>query len=164
MKRFLFYWLPVLLAAGGIFYSSATPYEKQDMRPTLSYYLDHKMIANFFSSTVFQYSGEEVSVQALGPAGFVEFLIRKLAHFSVYLLLAFLLFRVLRFYFNRGKTFILSFVLTVAYAASDEIHQHFTAGRSPHVEDVMIDATGGLVGIMIAVLIYWRHFRRRKVY
>ncbi|MDN4071932.1 VanZ family protein [Fictibacillus terranigra] len=160
MKRFIFYWLPVLLVAGGIFYSSATPYQKQDMRPTLSHYLDHTMIADFFSSAGFEYAGEEVSVQALGPAGFVEFLIRKLAHFSVYFLLAFLLYRALRFTFNRGKTFILSFILTVAYAASDEIHQHFTSGRSPHVEDVMIDATGGLAGLIIAVLIYWRHFRR----
>ncbi|RXZ01783.1 VanZ family protein [Fictibacillus sp. S7] len=159
MKRFIWYWLPVLLVAGGIFYSSATPYKQQDMRPTLSQFLNHEKIASIFSSVSFQYAGSEVSVEALGAAGFVEFFIRKCAHFSVYFLLGFLIFRVLRFYFSKGKTALFSFVLTVAYAASDEIHQHFTSGRSPHVEDVMIDAGGGTVGILIAFLLYRRYFR-----
>ncbi|MDN4526052.1 VanZ family protein [Fictibacillus fluitans] len=160
MKQFTWYWLPVLLVAGGIFYSSATPYKQQDMRPTLSRFLNHEKLAGFFSSVSFQYAGSEVSVDALGAAGFVEFFIRKAAHFSVYFLLAFLLFRALRFYFSKGKTVLFSFVFTVAYAASDEIHQHFTSGRSPHVEDVMIDACGGAAGILIALLLYRRYFRR----
>lgn len=162
MKRFIFYWLPVLLVAGGIYYSSSTPYEKQDMRPTLSHYLDQKWVDHLFSPIAFNYAGEEISISALGTAGFVEFLLRKLAHFSVYFVLGFLLYRVLRFYLKRGKTFLFSFILTVAYAISDEFHQHFTAGRSPHIEDVMIDSVGAFLGITVATLLYWRFFRKKR--
>ncbi|MDM7998197.1 MAG: VanZ family protein [Acidobacteriota bacterium] len=52
--------------------------------------------------------------------------------------------------------FIWAFVLTVLYAMSDEVHQTFTAGRTPAILDVGIDAIGGCMGIAAA-----RWLRRR---
>lgn len=41
-----------------------------------------------------------------------------------------------------------AFVLGVAYAASDELHQHFVPGRTGEPLDVAIDAVSVLVGIV----------------
>ncbi|EIT86247.1 hypothetical protein A374_06596 [Fictibacillus macauensis ZFHKF-1] len=164
MKRFLYNWLPVLLVAGGIFYSSATPYKEQDLRPRLSTFLPEDIITALFSWVHFTYAGSEVSIERLGAPGFIEFFIRKLSHFSVYFLLAILLYRALAPHCKRlGWRFFFAWVVTIAYAASDELHQHFTPGRSMHAEDVMLDSFGGLVGLLLALAFTsWRRKRRRR--
>jgi VanZ family protein len=37
----------------------------------------------------------------------------------------------------------------VAYAASDEFHQHFVAGRNGNLIDLAIDAIGALLGVVV---------------
>lgn len=163
MKKLLLYWLPVLLWMGIIFYASSQPYEKQDLRPTLSTHLDLEIVVNLFSTITFYYAGDEISIEALGAAHFVEFFIRKAAHFFTYLVLGFLIHRALSYHFlNNRLTFIISWFLTICYAISDEIHQSFTPNRSPHIEDVLIDAVGGIIGITLAWLIY-KKIRTKRI-
>jgi VanZ family protein len=163
LKKFFIYWLPVLIWAGIIFYASSQPYEKQDLRPTISDYLDLDSINTLFSFVVIQYGGEEISIMELGAPHFVEFFIRKAAHFFVYFGLGLLIYRALSFHFlNNRLTFIGSWVLTILYAISDEIHQGFTPNRSPHWEDVIIDVAGGLFGILLALIIY-KKIRTKKI-
>lgn len=53
-----------------------------------------------------------------------------------------------------------TFLLTLALAAADEIHQTFVPGRSGSLRDVLLDSTGILAGILILKLldgIYTRH-------
>jgi VanZ family protein len=40
-------------------------------------------------------------------------------------------------------------LLGVAYAASDEIHQHFVAGRHGSPVDIAIDTVGLVIGIVL---------------
>lgn len=72
------------------------------------------------------------------------------AHFSEYALLAGLLATALR---HSGVTprraARLAFLLSVAYACSDELHQAFVPGRHPDVRDVLVDALGALVGLYL---------------
>ncbi|MBY6037120.1 VanZ family protein [Fictibacillus nanhaiensis] len=162
MKKFLVYWLPVLIWASIIFYASSQPYEKQDLRPTISNHIDLEIVETLFSSINIRYAGEEISVNKLGAAHFIEFFVRKAAHFLVYFGLGILIFRALNAHvLNKRLTFITSWVLTLVYAISDEIHQGFTPNRSPHVEDVIIDSVGGLIGISIIVLFYKNIHRKR---
>jgi VanZ family protein len=161
MKKFLIYWLPVLIWMSMIFYASSQPYEKQDLRPTISNYINLEIIETLFSSIVIEYAGEEVSISKLGTAHFIEFFIRKAAHFFVYLGLGFLIYRALSVYLlNNRLTFMTSWLLTILYAISDEIHQGFTPNRSPHFEDVMIDSVGGLIGISLAWFIYRKYLTK----
>lgn len=163
LNKFFIYWLPVLLWAGIIFYASSQPYEKQDLRPAISSHLDLEIVETLFSSIVIQYAGDEISIKELGAAHFIEFFIRKAAHFFVYLGLGFLIYRALRMQFlNKRLTFMMSWVLTILYAISDEIHQGFTPNRSPHFEDVLIDSLGGLIGILLAWIIY-RKIRTKRI-
>ena len=78
-------------------------------------------------------------------------LIRKSAHFIAYAVLGFLytnLFDSLMSDYR--KVMIISFVLGVCYATSDELHQAFVPGRSPMFTDILIDACGLAIGIVCA--------------
>ena len=43
-------------------------------------------------------------------------------------------------------------LVSILYACSDELHQHFSAGRSPQITDVLLDSAGALCGILLLVL------------
>lgn len=157
--KFIRYWLPVLLIAGGIFYSSSTPYGDQDIRPQLNQLNGMYSFVEQFDFVHFTYAGKEISIHHLGSAGFVEFFIRKLAHFSVFCLLAFFTTRLVSVY--RQKFFISGLVLTILYAASDEFHQSFTADRTPLIQDVIIDSCGALVGACLFFILYNKFYKKK---
>ena len=48
---------------------------------------------------------------------------------------------------------LVSFIIGVVYASSDEIHQLFVPGREGAVRDVLIDSTGVITGICIVIII-----------
>ena len=91
----------------------------------------------------------------------VGFLIRKTAHFLEYALLGFSL--MLHIAQIEKKIvvrlpWLWAWVIGTLYAAGDEFHQSFVAGRGPSVRDVMIDSSGVIAGVL---LIMWI-LRRRK--
>ena len=70
---------------------------------------------------------------------FVETVVRKSAHFSIYGLLGFLtMFSASRFLHRRPWQMGAAFAVSVLYAAGDEFHQLFVAGRSCEFRDVCI--------------------------
>ena len=82
-----------------------------------------------------------------GLGGWDEVL-RKLAHATEYAVLGGLLVRAL------GRP-LPAFALGLAYAVSDELHQHFVPGRTGDPKDVAIDALGVVAGIAL-----YRRLRR----
>ncbi len=69
--------------------------------------------------------------------------IRKLAHFTEYLILSLLLYRALRAGPRwEPRTAVLALALAGLYAASDELHQWFVPGRTAAVRDCLIDVAG----------------------
>ena len=88
-------------------------------------------------------------------------LIRKNAHFFAYLILGVLVTNAL-YYSTKmqvKKQIILSFIICVLYAISDEVHQLFVPGRSGEVKDVLIDSAGAGVGIFIYFLLKTAAFK-----
>jgi len=82
------------------------------------------------------------SIPDLGTGlGGWDLVLRKLAHVTEYAVLGFLLLRALR----REPV---AFALGLAYAVTDEIHQHFVSGRHASPVDVAIDAVGVLMGLL----------------
>src|ERR671929_2445353 len=70
-----------------------------------------------------------------------DYVLRKCAHVTEYAVLGALLLRAL------GRE-LPAFLAAVAYAATDELHQHFVRGRHASPIDVAIDAAGVLIGIL----------------
>ena len=82
----------------------------------------------------------------------VDYLTKKTAHVVVYAVLAASLYLPLRGTRWASVAAPLAFVLTVAFAASDEFHQAFT-GRTSLATDVLIDAMGAVAGLVLAYAI-----------
>ena len=75
-------------------------------------------------------------------------LVRKTAHFGIYLILGILVINLLIEYdINIKYLILISLVICLLYSISDEVHQLFIGGRSGEVRDVLIDSTGSLAGI-----------------
>jgi VanZ family protein len=97
------------------------------------------------------------SVPDLGTGlGTWDTVLRKIAHTAEYALLGALVFRATR----RPTAALLiasalAFLITSAYAGTDEIHQTFVAGRHGSPVDWLIDTAGAAIGIAIAARI-WR--------
>ena len=78
------------------------------------------------------------------------FIVRKMAHFTEYLILGILVLQLLSDYTKINKrVLIISFLICYFYDISDEIHQIFIPGRTAKVLDTFIDGTGSLVGIIL---------------
>ena len=118
LRKFLFYWLPVLLYCLFIFIQSSFPAS------------EHMPDFDFSD---------------------------KLLHMGAYAVLGLLLYRAFNTMDKRTSTVrlvILSILLTALYGASDEIHQYFVPSRSAEFLDFAADAIGGILGAMVAVVIF----------
>ena len=83
------------------------------------------------------------------------FIVRKGAHFSIYLILGLLIMSYFKeIYLVSNKGLFIAVIICFLYACSDEIHQLFVPGRSGEIRDVLIDTTGGLVGSYIYYFIF----------
>jgi VanZ family protein len=81
--------------------------------------------------------------------GVWDTVLRKGAHLTEYAILGALLYRAL------GRE-ALALAIGIAYAATDELHQHFVRGRHASPIDVGIDAVGVALGMLV-----WLRVRQR---
>lgn len=106
-------------------------------------------IANFIVKTI-----QKVTHNAEFDIKDLDHIVRKNAHFCVYLVLGVLVANALRRSRASGlRTFIFTIGICVLYAVSDEIHQIFVHGRGPGVIDVFIDSAGATIGLGIYMLV-----------
>lgn len=85
----------------------------------------------------------------------IDYPIRKLAHFTEYMILGFFLAGALVIGMEvlDKKRLFLSWLLVAAYSITDELHQLFVAGRSGRILDVFIDSSGGLLAVFLFAII-----------
>lgn len=92
--------------------------------------------------------------------------VRKLAHFTIYLILGSCYFLSFKTLDKRAAT--MSLGLVFLYACTDEFHQGFIPGRGPSFKDVLIDTFGGFLGIISLLLLRFlvpvRDFKLKKIY
>ena len=136
-QKILRAWLPVLLWMLLIFFFSSNSDPYQLLPPAWR---------QFAASPVLE--GSSIS----------DFL-NPLMHFASFAILAFLLSRAL---FNHNlplhKVMLLSLLLTMLYALSDEIHQLFVLGRTFQIFDLFIDLLGAISGYYF----HARHITHQK--
>ena len=93
----------------------------------------------YFFSSLLQQQTSQVLI--------VDFVIKKIAHLSEYAILYTLVYRATR------KKLLLSLILTIIYAATDELHQSFVPGRTAKLYDVI---GFDLAGASIAAFLLWK--------
>lgn len=111
------------------------------------------MQSGFFAGLLFWMNPEDAS-----------FLVRKTAHFTIYLVLGLCMNGTLREWgiHSRSRRAFLSVLLCFLYACSDEWHQTFVSGRAGQIRDVLLDTAGSLTGTVAGILIQRPGHRRRK--
>lgn len=98
-----------------------------------------RRIITFFTPDI-EITKLELIVESLQP------FIRKLAHFTLYTIGGFFIYNL---NIKKSNNIVISLILGVLYAISDEIHQLFVPGRSGSIMDVGIDSMGILTGILV---------------
>ena len=82
----------------------------------------------------------------------VHFIVRKIAHFTEYAILAYLAARAFRTSPRpalANRWVLAAFALVIVYALLDEYHQTFVPSRTASIYDSFIDMTGGLVTLLV---------------
>ena len=146
-------WIPVIIVAVGIFGFSSQEGESSGStsRRVANVLID---VADSIHLVDVRWNGREQLVEKL------QVPIRKAAHITEYALLAALIYTALAVDGLKWKfTGYAAFGISVLFACSDEFHQLFVPGRSGLAADVLIDASG----ILIAVLICAALDRRKKI-
>nr|WP_241856739.1 VanZ family protein [Vagococcus xieshaowenii] len=137
-----------------LFFSSSQTYEQQSQVGLLSKLLKNEPFKESLTKVKFVYAGSDISIAAKGYASFIEFFIRKGAHFVTYFALGISWLLILN---KQLKSVLLASVVSwlsaTGYAGLDEFHQMVTGGRTPLVEDIMLDSVGALTGVVICLLI-----------
>ena len=133
---FIRYWLPVLLWMALIF--------------TLSTSVGSTRHTSRILGPILRWFNPDISDAAIQG---VQTVVRKAGHMTEYALLALLLWRALH---RAGPGEVrpwnwrqagLAVVMAVLFAASDEWHQSWVAEREGRASDVLIDASGALLGL-----------------
>ena len=152
-----------VLIMGVLFYSSSMPYAQQSAIPFLTTHLAHEPFRDWLLPISFHYAGVEISIAQLGYAAFVEFLLRKAAHFLSFFALGWCWAVGLRPQLRQRWVAIgLSVLLVIGYAVFDEFHQSLTIQRSALFQDVVLDSVGGLLAICLYHTVFYRKQRRLR--
>lgn len=140
------HWIPVILLMGIIFYLSHQPASQSN---SMSTSITERLV---------------VAIEKISPSKEINtenfnHIIRKSAHFFVYLLLGLLVLNALIKSGVRGyRSMLLALLICIIYAASDEIHQLFIPGRGGQLRDVILDSSGSTVGIIsFAAFKNWKY-------
>lgn len=133
MKKFK-YWIPVIIIMLIIFYyskdgSTASDYKSNGIADLIIKVFNLKNIDPFY----------------------LNVLIRKLAHFSIYFILGFFVINALykTTNLNYFNIFVLALIICFLYSCSDEIHQLLVPGRSGEIRDVILDTSGSSIMILM---------------
>lgn len=92
-----------------------------------------------------EYQKQSVKVKLTTP-------VRKMAHFTIYMILGVLLMCFANTYDTHIlKKVLVSLAVGTFYACTDEFHQMFVSGRSSEITDVGIDTLGVVLGILLVI-------------
>ena len=110
-------------------------------------------VTKFIVSIIWQ-DNPEVNTDTL--INTIHPIIRKVAHFSIYLLLGTLVMCCAQTFKGcKEYKFDASVMLCFFYACTDEFHQLFVPGRSGEFTDVCLDTVGATFGILLVMIIVW---------
>ncbi len=148
MKLKYLSWLPAVTIMGIIFwFSSKTADLSQESSLSISIVL-YNLYDQMKSSPI---PGPE----KLDLLGIIDHIVRKSAHFTEYACLC----AAITFHFTVWKKNIsyrtwIPVLIAGLYAATDEFHQTFVAGRSGQLSDVLLDTAGAATGALIFGILY----------
>lgn len=138
-KLIIFKFIPALFMLVMIFsFSAATSEESSKTSESIA-----EKIVHFIKLDI-----DDAALSAIND------MVRKAAHFTEYLVLSAACFYALSSWKIRPLWLYGGLALfCILYAVSDEIHQYFVPGRSCQLQDIIIDSSGAVTGLLFCWLI-----------
>ncbi|PID01435.1 MULTISPECIES: VanZ family protein [unclassified Sporosarcina] len=149
MKKLLALLLLISMLVG-LSISSSQTYEQQSLVSTLQELLPGEPGKAILSTWEFNYWNRTISIEERGYYHFVEFLIRKAAHFFTFGFLALVIYWLLP---KRTGRLLLAALFTFLLACADELHQYFTGGRTATMQDVYLDTAGAVTFLLLVAIV-----------
>jgi len=149
--RLIVWMLPLLMWTGLIFHLSSQTYQQQTIIPWLMKRVDPLTLSMKLPDVEFQY-GDKLVHSKTKPYEFVEFIFRKAAHVFVYTILSIvsvMAFRPLPI--RAWWKVLLAIGLCLSLSIVDELIQSTTSSRTPQQEDILVDLSGVLVGLLLSI-------------
>lgn len=106
-----------------------------------------KKILSLFTSDMSNEVAHKIAVS-------IDFFVRKMAHFTIFSVLGFLVRNLMTYIFATQKITI-SIIICALYSISDEVHQIFVPGRACRVYDIAIDTIGAATGVFAFCLVLY---------
>lgn len=156
--RKVFAFLIAISIIGSLFISSSQTYEQQSLIPTLENLLPTKPFEATLAKLTIPYWESTISVEERGYYRFIEFILRKGAHFGLFGLLAAGIYLSLP---SRIPRFLLALFITLIIACADETHQYITGGRTATIRDVLLDMSGALCFLLVLQVGSWLLSKKR---
>ncbi len=104
-----------------------------------------------FLTPFLRWLNPDISIEAIAHA---HFFVRKAAHVTEYAVLAALLFRGWLSCLSEARRAAVAALFTASlFAVGDEFHQTFVSSRTGAIGDVLIDASGALLSVLLCWLI-----------
>lgn len=154
--------LPLLICAALVFFFSSQSYDKQSLTPFLTQHVNKTELSRLLPDVTINYGEKHIRAKQ-SPFAFVEFVIRKGAHLTIYALLAACGHLALRPYrLSAGSVLLIVMASVLTVAAVDEWNQTFRAYRTGMYQDVILDAAGGMIGITVCSIGFAMKDRRGK--
>ncbi|MDR2464721.1 MAG: VanZ family protein [Streptococcaceae bacterium] len=153
-----------LLVMMVLFYSSSQTAKEQSLHGTLMNLLPNQPFREIVNAVDFHYAEQHVSYATSGYYGILEFFLRKFAHFTTFFFLGLFLLQGLMIMYKRNAWLLalMAWLAPTGYAGMDEFHQSITGGRTPLVQDVMLDSAGAMTGVLLILLIKGILLKKRK--
>ncbi len=143
MKRKIIYSILIVLWMGLIFSLSNQP--ASDSTELSDGFISNTIgnVYKVFNKNISSDELNDIKVKYTHP-------VRKMAHFTIYMILGILVTLLVREYnVSFYKCLFISLLVCLLYSISDEVHQLFVSGRSGEIRDVLIDTSGSFIGIFI---------------
>ncbi|UVI27900.1 VanZ family protein [Paenibacillus spongiae] len=153
-----------------VFGFSSQSYSSQSIQPWLKSFIAKDRLTHVVPAVTLTYSKAVIDAKE-EPFRFVEFLFRKSAHIFVYAVLGGLAFLTFLPRLRRtSRACFISFLYIAIVSGLDEWNQSRVSMRTSTLQDVIVNCTGGLIGMaaasIMAVLLFkagapWRRLIRR---
>ncbi|MGL5694844.1 MAG: VanZ family protein [Peptostreptococcaceae bacterium] len=153
MKKFIALLL-LLFFAGGMYYFSSQSGEISSNQSNTALQIIEKIREKVTLKDEKIISIKEKVFNKLKQYGNKSYVVRKLAHFSIYTCIGISMAYLIYLFSKRVfLSSILAFILSVVYAYYDEFRQLSVVGRSGSLKDVFIDSSGALTGICVFIVL-----------
>lgn len=146
-KLFFSFSLLALLWTLFILSLGAQPGSEQDVTPILTKIIAEDVLRELLPQWEFWYGNSLINTAE--PYDFIQFLLRKGAHFVFYGILALIIVeQQLHYRLDPARAFFLAFLFLGLLAGADELLQSFNPGRSGMFLDVILDMCGSSLALI----------------